>query len=313
MSFSSDVKNEMCAVLEERTCCRTAFLNAAFSFFNILSDNRIKMNTENPAVARYINLLLKSMFPDSKFIGFKKNEQTNGYFIDVQDKNLIADMLNYFGLMDGKNASARLNWKLLNEECCMYSAIRGAFVAAGSVTNPKKGYHLEFVTFRYNLANDLKELFEKLGFYPKIIVRNSNYVLYFKEKEVIADVLNLLGATQMFFRYHEIMLEKEIRNDLNRKQNFEQANLDKTVNAAVPQILAIEKIMRLNKFDDLPESLKEIARIRYENSDLSLKEIGEMLKIPITKSGVNHRMRKIMEFADGLPETCERRSSGEKI
>lgn len=312
MSFSSDVKNEMCAVLEERACCRTAFLNAAFSFFNILSEQRLKMNTENPAVARYINLLLKQEFPNRSWIGFRKNEQTNGYFIDVQEKEPVAEMLRTFGLTDGKNAFARLFWPFLKKECCMHSAVRGAFLAAGSVTNPKKGYHLEFVTYRYHLANDLKKLFEKLGFYPKIIVRNSNYVLYFKEKEVIADVLNLLGATKMFFRYHEIMLEKEIRNDLNRRQNFEQANLDKIVHAAVPQMLAIEKIMRQNRLDDLPESLKEIAKIRYEHADLSLKEIGEMLKIPITKSGVNHRMRKIMEFADALPDAEESRSGGEK-
>ncbi len=303
MSFSSDVKSEMCAVLEERTCCRMAFLNAAFSFFNMLTQNKIKMNTENPTVARYINLLLKDVFPDGSFIGFKKNEQNNGYFIDVKEKTVIADILNFLGLSDGRTVSARLNPSLLAEECCMYSAIRGAFLVAGSVSDPRRGYHLEIVTYRYHLVNDLKQLFERLGFYPKVITRNSNYVLYFKEKEVIADILNLLGATKMFFRYHETMLEKEIRNDLNRRQNFEQANLDKTVNAAVPQILAIEKIMKHRKLDDLPEHLKEIAKIRYENSDLSLKEIGEMLKIPITKSGVNHRMRKIMEFADRLEET----------
>ncbi len=267
------------------------------------------MNTENPMVARYINLILKDVFPDGKFVGFKKNEAANGYFIDVTEKMLVADILNFLGLSDGKTVFARLNPALLKEECCMHSAIRGAFLVAGSVTNPNRGYHLEIVNYRYNLINDLKKLFEQLGFYPKVITRNSNYVLYFKEKEVIADLLNLLGATKMFFRYHETMLEKEIRNDLNRKQNFEQANLDKTVNAAVPQILAIEKIMQHHKLDDLPDNLKEIAMIRYENSDLSLKEIGELLKIPITKSGVNHRMRKIMEFADRLEE---RKTSGEK-
>ncbi len=302
MSFSSEVKNEMCAVLEERTCCKTAFLNAAFSFFNVLTHNRLKMNTENPSVARYINLMMKDVFPAGNYIGFRKSEQSNGYYIDIKDEKTIADILSFLGMTDGKGISARLQTSFLQEECCKHAAIRAAFLVSGSLTHPDKGYHMELVTFRYRLAHDLSGLFQSLGFYPKIIQRNGNYVLYFKEKEVIADVLNLLGATQMFFRYHETMLEKEIRNDLNRRQNFEQANLDKTVNASVPQILAIEKIMRLKRFDDLPEHLKEIAKIRYENSDMSLSQIGGLLRIPITRSGVNHRMRKIVAFADSLEE-----------
>lgn len=296
MSFCSEVKSEICAVLPERKCCRKAMLNSAFAFFNVVNSKKIKMNTESAIVARYINTLIEETLFVSSHIEIKKSDKINGFSLEITDENDIKKIADELGLINKKTnqISGVIDGNLSVNPCCQRAALKGAFLIAGSVTNPQSSYHFEVYNHRLSPVNSLNELLLSLDFMPKIIKRGSDNVLYIKEKEAIADILNLLGSKEMFFKFHDIILMKEVKNQLNRKQNFEQANLDKTVNAAVNQSLAIKNIINSNRFEELPDNLKEIATLRLENPEASLSELSEMLSEPLTRSGINHRLKKLV-------------------
>ena len=295
MSFCSEVKNEICAILPERPCCKKAMLNGAFAFFNTVSNSRIKMNTESASVARYINTLIGDTVGISPDVTIKKSDRIKGFAIEINDKEEILRIANELGLIN-KNTqqiSGVIDGNLSVNPCCQRAVIKGAFLAAGSVTNPQKSYHFEISGHRRASINVLNELLISMDFNPKIIKRGADYVLYLKEKEAIADMLNLIGSKEMFFRFHDTLLMKEVKNKLNRKQNFEQANLSKTVNAAVEQNMAIRNIIDSNRFEELPDNLKELALLRMENPEASLSELSELLSEPLTRSGINHRLKKL--------------------
>ncbi|MBQ4110649.1 MAG: DNA-binding protein WhiA [Clostridia bacterium] len=304
MSFSSEVKNEICALANERKCCNKALLSGAFALFNTVSDKQIKMTTENASVARYLNLLIKETFKADTDISFRKSSKSKGFTIEITDEKIIKEISETIGLVNPKTGqiAANINNNLVLNDCCKCAALRGAFLVAGSISDPAKGYHFEIACHREKQIKDLFWIFSSLDIEPKIVERGSNYVLYIKEKEKVADTLNILGSKQMFFKIHDIMMEKELRNELNRRQNFEQANLDKTLNAAVVQTNAIKKIMETNRFSMLPDNLKELASLRMEYPDVSLNELASMLSENITRSGINHRLKKIVEFADKIKE-----------
>ena len=295
MSFCSEVKNEICAVLPERPCCRKAMLSGAFAFFNTVSNSKIKMNTESASVARYINTLLSETLNVDADILIKKSDKIKGFTIEINNEKDILKVANKLGLVNKKTGqiSGVVDSNLSVDPCCQRAAVKGAFLVAGSVTNPQKSYHFEISGHRKSSVNELNELLISMDFNPKIIKRGADYVLYIKEKEAIADMLNLIGSKEMFFKFHDILLMKEVKNTLNRKQNFEQANLTKTVNAAVDQNIAIRNIMDSNRFEELPDNLKELAVLRMENPEASLSELAEMLSEPITRSGINHRLKKL--------------------
>ena len=178
--------------------------------------------------------------------------------------------------------------------------LRGAFLSCGAVMTPEKKYHMEFATSSYGLHNDLFVVMKSLGLKPKIVVRKNNFVIYYKSSNEIADILTMLGAYSVLMEFHNTKRLKEIRNNVNRTVNCEAANMQKMVDASLEQVRAIEKLVNKNLFDTLPENLKEVARLRLEFREHSLKELGEMLDPPLGKSGVNHRFRKIGEIAAEL-------------
>ena len=186
-----------------------------------------------------------------------------------------------------------------NEEC-KRAYIKGAFLGGGSISNPEKTYHLEFVTHDDEYAEDLSKLINQYGLNSKVIQRKSSFVIYLKEGEQIVDLLNIIGAHSSLLELENVRIMKEMRNNVNRLVNCETANLSKTVNAAVRQVESIKLIQNELGLARLPKNLREIAELRLSYPDESLKELGEMLNPPVGKSGVNHRLRRIEKIAEEL-------------
>ncbi|MBE7029743.1 MAG: DNA-binding protein WhiA [Clostridia bacterium] len=298
MSFCKDVKNEICSVNFERSCCKHALLNSAFAFFNLVSYDRIRMTIESKEIALFLNELIIEI-TDERELTFKKNAKSKGYTLESYDCDKIHKLASKLGLINKKinQVSGIMDDNLSINPCCQRAAVIGAFLVAGSVTNPNRGYHFEISNHRKDNLHKINEILMGMDFYPKIITRGSDYVLYLKEKETIADMLNYLNCKETFFEYHDAMILKDKMNNLNRKINCEQANLDKTVNAAVEQLLAIEKLKKDKKFDALSQSLKEVANLRVDNPEASLTELSKMCKEPLSRSGINHRLKKIIELS----------------
>lgn len=299
MSFCGEVKNEICSIKIERSCCKNALVNAAFAFFNTVSDSKIKMNIESGVVASFLNDLIFDILGNTD-VGFKKNIGHKGYTLEITNKDEITEVSNKIGLINKKinQVCGWLDDNLSVDSCCQRMAVIGAFLVSGSVTNPNRGYHFEISNHRRENLHKINEILVGMDFYPKIIKRGSDYVLYLKEKEVIADMLNFLNCKEKFFEYHDAIILKDKKNQLNRQMNCESANMDKTVNAAVDQVIAIRKLIEDKKFDSLPESLREIATLRLNNPEASLTELAKLSGGAITRSGVNHRLKKIMEISN---------------
>ncbi len=193
-----------------------------------------------------------------------------------------------------------LNSQMKQDEQIARLCIREAFIKSGSINDPNKKYHLQIMFKTKSKAQDMQMILSKFDINARIIKREDEYMLYLKDGEEISNFLALIGANTSVLKFEEIRVIKETRNDINRKVNCETANLNKTINASVKQIEDIKLIKKKRKFASLPENLKEIANIRLENPDIPLSELGNMLREPIGKSGVNHRLKKISEIADEL-------------
>ena len=232
-------------------------------------------------------------------------KRNNSYVLVVKSEMGAEKLLRDLRILPSEEAFYPLNEvpkELLKNDECIRAFLRGAFLGGGSISDPEKNYHMEFVTNNEDFANSLKDLINSLGFNSKIVSRKNNYVVYLKESEQISDLLSIIGAHNALLSLQNTKIVKEMRNNVNRIVNCETANLSKTVNAAVRQVENIRFIQETIGISSLPENLQEIARIREEYEDMTLKELGEMLNPPIGKSGVNHRLRKIEEIANKLRE-----------
>lgn len=190
---------------------------------------------------------------------------------------------------------------LMKDTCCKRAYIRGAFLGGGSVSDPeKKGYHLEFITHSEEYGESLKTLINEFGLESKLIDRKANHIVYLKEGDQIVDLLNIIGAHKALLDFENVRIVKQMRNDVNRLVNCETANLNKTVNAAMRQVQDIELIESRVGLGALPDGLSQLAELRLEQPEASLKELGELLDPPVGKSGVNHRFKKIHKFAESL-------------
>ena len=193
-----------------------------------------------------------------------------------------------------------INSSFTQEEQIKRITIREAFLKSGFLSDPKKDYHLEISFSTIEVANEILNLLKDFYIKSKIMQRDIKYIIYIKDGEEISKFLALIGANSGVLTFEEIRVIKETRNNINRKVNCETANLNKTVNASVEQIASINIIKRAKKFNTLSENLKEIAILRIENPEASLAELGQMLNKPISKSGVNHRLNKLIEMAKEL-------------
>ncbi len=291
MSFTSEVKENLLLINIESTCCELAFLAGMMCFTgNVKLDGRTMKYTfssENAKVTEMIDTLVKKNFDVNTVL----RDRGAGKSLIIED---AFDVLYALGIIKKGDIGFSLPDDL-RSDCCRRSFVRGAFLAGGSVTSPQKRYHLEFVTPHFLLNGQFQSLFAYYDIPSKWLIRKSKYITYFKDNEIISDVLAMIGATDAVIEINVTNMEKSIRNDLNRQNNCDYANMDKAITAGITQAKTIEKI----GIDNLPESLKVLAKLRIENKELSLGELGQLLDPPISKSAVNHRMRKIMEIAKG--------------
>lgn len=314
LSFSSRVKNELARHIETGRHCNIAEISALINicgeiFFHEEKKISIKFQTENPAVARKYFTLIKKTFNINTEVLVRKNTQLKKnkvYFLYITNLYDSIKVLKATGLITEKDGII-LKRKgiyplLIKSSCCKRAYIRGAFLGAGSLSNPEKTYHLEFVNQGYNHSKDLQDLINVFNMDAKIIKRKNHYIIYLKEGEQIVDLLNIMGAHLALMDLENVRIIKEMRNNVNRIVNCETANLKKTVSAAVRQLEDIEFIENTIGLASLPKTLEEVARFRIKYTEASLKELGTMLNPPVGKSGVNHRLRKISVIADRLRE-----------
>lgn len=313
MSFSSRTKNELSRLPIENNCCAIAELSAMVRMnatIEIDSNDRVSLKfvTENAAIARRTFTLIKIIYRTNVEVVVRKNRQlnkNNSYLIYVRDDKLTQKILSDTGFkLDVNNTDCIVDYsipkKLIKERCCKRSYIRGAFLGSGSISNPEKAYHMEFVANTREYASSLSKIINSFSLNSKIIKRKDNFVIYIKEGEQLVDLLNIMGAHQALLKFEDIRVLKDVRNNINRLVNCETANLGKTIDASLRQVENIEFIDTMIGLEKLPKNLQEIARVRLENRDASLKELGTKLNPPVGKSGVNHRLRKIDEMADDL-------------
>ncbi len=311
MSFSAETKNELARILPENHCCSITELAALVRLAGSIQivgykKLNLKITTELNSVARKIFKLLKNNFGINTTISVNKNQvlkRNNSYVLLVTSEMGAEKLMKDLGILapgDGFYTVNKVPNELIKHDECVRAFIRGAFLGSGSISDPGKTYHMEFVTNNEDFAESLKDLINTLGFNCKIVARKNNYVVYLKESEQISDLLSIIGAHNALLSLQNTKIVKAMRNNVNRIVNCETANLSKTVNAAVRQVENIKLIQQSIGISSLPENLQEIARLRLEYEDMTLKELGEMLNPPIGKSGVNHRLRKIEEIANKL-------------
>lgn len=275
MSFSASIKEELSKV---NIFSNEEVVKAELYGYLITTDlntEKIKFLTENEYNINRLNKLLNRLK-----IKYDIKIQGRNYAITFKKKDLSIDSLN------------------LENEDIARGVVRGAFLGSGSVTEPSKRYHLEIRLETEEKRQEIIDILKKFGIEVKLLDRKYSYSIYIKDGEEISKLLALIGASSSVLKYEDIRVLKETKNNVNRKVNCETANLNKTVNAAVAQINAIEKIKRRKKWNNLSPNLQEIANLRLEHPDATLEELGKMLTEPIGKSGVNHRLKKLIEISE---------------
>lgn len=312
MSFASKVKEELSRECSTSRHCCIAELSAIISMCGriIFDENdhvSIKIHTENVTVARKYFTLLKKTYNINTDIAIRRNSNLNKnrtYVLSVANDDMARKILMACRLMKPfgviEEDFSLTDGLILQRECCKRAFIRGAFLAAGSVSDPVKSYHFEIVCLSDAKAKQLQMIMRTFNINARVVRRKKYYVVYVKEGSQVVDLLNIMGAYNALMDMENVRIVKEMRNRVNRKVNCETANINKTVSAAVKQIEDIRYIMAWSAFDELPEGLQEIAKLRVEYPEATLVELGQMLGTPVGKSGVNHRLKKISLFAEEL-------------
>ena len=293
MSFSSEVKAELCRTALSRRCCAQAEAYGVLLYCNRFSLSEVKIVTESPAFAQRLPLLFKKAFK----ITFDRLPQGEGkHIFSIQDPKKLQTIRQTYGA-EGEAVALHINFAVLEEPCCRMSFFRGAFLAGGSVTDPKKGYHLELTTSHQNVSREMLALMRECDFTPKAAARKGNSVIYFKQSEYIEDFLTAVGAPVAAMEIMNTKLEKNLRGSVNRRVNCDAANLDKAVDAAQGQIEAIYRLEERGMLEELPDKLKEAVDLRVAHPELTLAQLAELCEPPVSKSAFNHRLRKLMEMA----------------
>lgn len=303
MSFSHQVKKELAKFQTTANSQEFAECYGMMLFSRPFTSSEIKLKTESISVAeRYITLSGKLF---SAVIEKQSTLKANRDFINLHTiSHILPDecsrIYSAFGHEDTAT-TLRLNRANIEDDSCLSAFLRGVFMACGSVNDPLKNYHLEFCVAYKNLCNDLCTILSEIDecrLTPKTILRSGSYVVYLKDSEQITDLLTYMGASGCAMDIMNAKAYKEVRNAANRRTNSELANINKTAQAAARQLSAIEKIEKSSGLASLPDQLYEIALLRRDNPELSLRALGELLEPPISRSGVNHRLMKIVEIAE---------------
>ena len=286
MSFSSEVKQELCGRVSAARHCQLAELAAILHFCGQFGKDAeghytIGLQTENEMIVRKCFTLLKKTF----------NIETDNFV----DEDQMLDLFQKIG-----NPEEPVSTLLLKNACCQRAFLRGAFLSVGSISDPSKAYHLEFVCPTMEKAEQLRDIIQGFEVPAKIVTRKKYKVVYLKEGSGIVDLLSVMEAHVSLMNLENLRIVKEMRNSINRRVNCETANISKTVSAASRQISDIEFLRDTLGFSKLPVQLQEMAQVRLENPDAPLKDLGQLLDPPVGKSGVNHRLRKLCELAESV-------------
>ena len=299
MSFSSNVKAELCKDSLSKKSCAVAEGYGVLLYCNTFSSTEIRIITESRDFAARLPRLFKKAF----VITFDQEPaaQDRGklqFAISSEDK--IAKIFETLQMDLKASLTLHVNFGMLEEEAECMAYLRGAFLAGGSVTDPAKRYHLEMTTSHYKVSRETCALLIECGFSPKELSRGGNNILYFKQSDYIEDFLTAIGAQVSAMGVMEAKVEKDLRNGVNRRVNCETANLSKAVDASFEQLAAIRRLEEAGVLETLPQKLQETARLRRENPEATLSELAEMPDPPVSKSAINHRMRKLMELSKTL-------------
>lgn len=292
MSFSSELKENLSKIsnLSNKEAVKYELIGYLISNNSVYKNGKTTYKTENE-------------YNINRFSKLLSNINITNYKIDIKGNNYIITAPKIENIEEIVYVEEDIEYKGETEkEELLKAIIRGAFLGAGSINNPEKKYHLEIILSTKSNAEKIINILKSFTIGAKGLERKNGYSIYIKDGEEISKLLALIGANSSVLKFEQIRVLRDMKNNVNRKVNCETANLNKTVNAAVKQIEAIKKLQKIGEFDKLSESLKEIAKIRIENPDASLVELGQMLKNPIGKSGVNHRLNKILSVAQNFSE-----------
>ena len=300
-SFAYKVRSELCRTAVQRLCCARAEAYGVLLYCNTFTSREIRIITENPEFAARLPRLFQRAFT-LRFDRLPEEDTGRGKLIfQITQQDKLNKIINQFGYDPRQNPVLHVNFGMLEDECCRTAFLRGAFLSGGSVTDPEKRYHLELATSHLQASREVSALLTELGFFPRSVMRSGSAVIYFKQSEHIEDFLTKIGAPASAMDIMTAKVDKEIRNGANRAMNCDMANVNKTLDAALEQKNAIEKLQQHGALENLPDKLRQTALLRLQNPELSLTQLAERCDPPVTKSCLNHRMRKLMSMARELP------------
>lgn len=297
MSFSYRVKTEICSSMSTAKCCSMAACYGILLYCHTFSPSEIRIVTGNESMAALLPKLFRRAFGFG-FDAITEKSGTNGKqtFL-ISDPSRLTSVFSCYGYDKAGPLNHHVNLGVLEDDCCKLSFIKGAFLAGGSATEPAKGYHLEFITGHPSVTRETRSLLLELGFQPGETVRKGGSVLYFKQSSIIEDFLTTIGAPIASMDVMAAKIEKDVTNNVNRQVNCDTANVKKTVNASSAHIRAIRLLQASGALEELPEKCRETAFLRLEYPEESISQLAERHVPPISKSCVNHRLRKLLEAA----------------
>ena len=295
MSFSTQVKAELCRAPLTKKCCAQAEAYGVLLYCSLSTAAEVRITTESPEFADRLPQLFQKAFQ----VRFDRlpAEGAGKRIFSITDRGKLSALWAVYGHDPTEALAHHINFAVLEEDHCRTSFLRGAFLAGGSVTDPTKRYHLELATSHLSVSRELHALLLEMGFSPKESSRKSNAITYFKQSNAIEDFLTAMGAPLAAMELMNAKAEKDLRGSINRRVNCDAANLDKAVDAAQGQIEAIYKLEERGMLADLPDKLKEAVDLRMAHPELTLSQLAELCDPPVSKSAFNHRLRKLMELS----------------
>ena len=302
MSFSSDVKTELCRDGLSKKCCAVAEAYGVLLYANTFSPHLIRIITGSDAFAARLPRLFRKAFGVA-FDVLPPEDKTGKRSFVICEGDKLRHVFTAFGYDHERTVSHHINLAIVENDCDRAAFLRGAFLSGGSVTDPQKRYHLELVTSHAFVCREIHSLLLEMGFEPKDSRRSASYITYFKQSGAIEDLLTTIGASGSAMAVMEAKIEKNMANTVNRRTNCDMANADKITDAALQQLDAIRAIEAGPGLDALPPVLQDAALLRIANPACSLTDLAQLACPPVTKSCMNHRLRKLVEFSASLGRT----------